>query len=267
MDTTPLDPSRVSLAVPEDTRGGSFYTATPHHRSTHRTAFLLRVASILFSLTTLCLIAYTTTHNDPYYPTNWAFGSPTAILALVWSILDIAVRIGRDRGLWWRHRHRARRSRRFSFGPPGLHVTAHLGIWLGSAVLSVFLWLSYAEMKSSAWYSFDSSGGYIDYALEDAAKRTCTIAVFHLLLPIVHFVLFVFACIAADDEKRKHVDVVFVPKEDLREFEKVPPATLFEVVRRKRLPIAYYANHSVRYEPGADGTVQMLRDYSSRQLS
>ncbi|KAM0327603.1 hypothetical protein ACHAQA_005896 [Verticillium albo-atrum] len=264
MDTTPLAPDRISLPAHDGTRGGDFYTATPHHRSTHRTAFLLRVASIIISIIAISVIAYSTTHSDLNYDLNWALGSPTAILALIWSSADIIVRLVRDRGLWWRRIHRPRRNRRFSFGPPGLHVTAHLAIWVGSAVLSVFLWSDYISQRLNAEALEDLYD--VQYS-KNGANRTGAIAAMHVLLPILHFVLFVFACIAADDAKRKHTDVIFLPREDLREFEKVPPSTLVEVVRRKRLPLAYYANHSVRYETGADGTVQMLRDYSSRQLS
>ncbi|KAH6691860.1 hypothetical protein EV126DRAFT_444919 [Verticillium dahliae] len=278
----------ISITTPEDTRGGAFYTAVPHHRSTHRTAFVLRVTSIILSVMAISVICYSFTHDDVEPDVNAAFGAPTAIVALVWSSLDIVFRIVRDHGLWWRNADRDRRDRRFSFGHPCLHVTAHLAIWLGSAVLSVFLWQSYVYQRTPwpDWYSPDIYT--LGYDTASSSRRTLTIAVLHALLPcvlpspvshvpcrransamsrIVHFVLFVFACIAADDKKRHHVDVVFVPREDLREFEKVPPATLVEVVRSKRLPIAYYANHSVRYEPGADGTVQILRDYSSRQLS
>ncbi|KAG7123765.1 hypothetical protein HYQ44_002401 [Verticillium longisporum] len=218
-DTTPLDPAGISITTPEDTRGGAFYTAVPHHRSTHRTAFVLRVTSIILSVMAISVICYSFTHDDVEPDVSAAFGAPTAIVALVWSSLDIVLRIS----------------------------------------------YVYQRTPWPDWYNphvYTPGYNYIS-----SSRRTLTIAVLHALLPIVHFVLFVFACIAADDKKRHHVDVVFVPREDLREFEKVPPATLFEVVRRKRLPIAYYANHSVRYEPGADGTVQMLRDYSSRQLS
>ncbi|PNH62070.1 hypothetical protein VD0002_g5870 [Verticillium dahliae] len=266
-DTTLLDPASISITTPEDTRGGAFYTAVPHHRSTHRTAFVLRVTAIILSVMAISVICYSFPHDDVEPDVNAAFGAPTAIVALVWSSLDIVFRIVRDHGLWGRNAARARRDRRFSFGHPCLHVTAHLAIWLGSAVLSVFLWQSYVYQRTPwpDWYSPDIYT--LGYDTASSSRRTLTIAVLHALLPIVHFVLFVFACIAADDKKRHHVDVVFVPREDLREFEKVPPATLVEVVRSKRLPIAYYANHSVRYEPGADGTVQILRDYSSRQLS
>lgn len=83
---------------------------------------------------------------------------------------------------------------------------------------------------------------------------------------MLHFILFVFACIETDFRNRKESDVIFLPTESLQERAAIPPSTLFDAFRRKKLPLAYYANHYVRYVPGTDGTVRVARDYASRQV-
>ena len=73
-------------------------------------------------------------------------------------------------------------------------------------------------------------------------------------------------CSETDIRNRKESDAIFVPSEDIQERTHIPPATIGDVFFRKKLPVSYYANHYVRFVPGTDGTLQVARDYSSRQI-
>ncbi|GJC87276.1 hypothetical protein ColLi_10114 [Colletotrichum liriopes] len=82
---------------------------------------------------------------------------------------------------------------------------------------------------------------------------------------MIHFSLFVLACVEVDNNRRQYSDVVFVPRGELCEMVPVPPTTPWEIFSPRKLLLSYFANHYVRFVPGADGTVTMARDYSSRQ--
>lgn len=79
---------------------------------------------------------------------------------------------------------------------------------------------------------------------------------------LIHFSLFVLACVATDDKVRGFSDVVFIPKDQAPEEEVQPlPSSLWDVLRPKKLPMAVSVNQYVRFLPAADGTVRVARDF------
>ncbi|KAF9871802.1 hypothetical protein CkaCkLH20_10736 [Colletotrichum karsti] len=258
MDTnTPLHPDITTLPPDTGQRHGDFLTAIPYNRSMYRTTFSLRAASVLFGLITLGILA-SQIDTDLNFIQNWAMGSPTAILAILWSLADIIALVVRDRGVRWTKDDgsggRRQRSTRFSWGSPGGHVAGHLFIWAPAAAMmgvTVAFWLDFME--------YDRPG-------RERELHTMTgLIVSMFCTMVIHFALFVFACVEVDNAQRQYSDVVFVPRGELSEMVPVPPTTPWEIFVPKKMSLSFFANHYVRFVPGVDGTVTVARDYSSRQ--
>ncbi|KAK2760552.1 hypothetical protein CKAH01_05238 [Colletotrichum kahawae] len=257
MDNTPLHPAITTLAPdPSGTRHGAFLAAIPHNRSMYRTTLCLRLASLLLALVILGGVLGSMHETDDMWVSNWAMGSPTSALAMLWSGGDLVALVVRDRGVRWTKSKERPRSTRFSWGSPGGHVAAHLLIWAPTAAMSGVVisgWLQYIGMDL-AW------------PVEDRQAHTMTALIFFMFwLMVVHFALFVFACVEVDNIRRHYSDVVFVPRGELCEMVPVPPTSAWEIFVPRRMMLSYFANHYVRFVPGADGSVTVARDYSSRQ--
>ncbi|TDZ21595.1 hypothetical protein Cob_v005456 [Colletotrichum orbiculare MAFF 240422] len=257
MDNTPLHPDIVTL--PQDGSGhrhGDFLTAIPYNRSMYRTTLILRIASVLLAVTILGALA-SQRIQDTTFVSNWCFGSPTAILGLTWSLLDLMALCVRDKGVrWTKDTTRRQRSTRFSWGPPGAHVAGHLIIWAATAALMGFL--------ISQWIIFQTGGPY-ELFDKRQAQTMAALIFFMFWLMTIHFSLFIFASVEVDNIRRQYSDVVFVPRGALCEMVPVPPTTPTEIFVPRRMTLSFFANHYVRFVPGANGTVTVARDYSSRQ--
>ncbi|EQB44074.1 hypothetical protein CGLO_17218 [Colletotrichum gloeosporioides Cg-14] len=104
------------------------------------------------------------------------------------------------------------------------------------------------------------------WQVDERQTHTMTALIFFMFwLMVVHFALFVFACVEVDNIRRQYSDVVFVPRGELCEMVPVPPTSAWEIFVPRRMMLSYFANHYVRFVPGADGSVTVARDYSSRQ--
>ncbi|KAI8182584.1 hypothetical protein K4K51_000857 [Colletotrichum sp. SAR 10_75] len=102
MDNTPLHPAITTLAPdPSGTRHGAFLAAIPHNRSMYRTTLCLRIASLLLALVILGGVLGSMHETDDMYVSNWAMGSPTSALAMLWSGGDLMALVVRDRGVRW----------------------------------------------------------------------------------------------------------------------------------------------------------------------
>lgn len=154
-------------------RRGDLAMAIPHHRSLYLTTFIMRVVSASVSISIISIIAsYESSFTQAYYAIYyWAFGSPTAGLALLWSLIDITVLLIKDRGLILRQSDRRKKRRRrapgsaFCWGKPGVHMCAHLLIWAVSLALGVILWMN--------WFFALESDRYPPYVAEwDAETNT-----------------------------------------------------------------------------------------------
>ncbi|OHF04017.1 hypothetical protein CORC01_00879 [Colletotrichum orchidophilum] len=257
MDNTPLHPDITTLPPDTGQRHGDFLTAIPYNRSMYRTTLLLRLASILDAV--IILGALAAQHpEDYYYLGNWAFGCPTAAMACLWSLGDIAAMLVRDRGFRWTKNDPTKlpRSTKFSWGSPGGHVSAHLLIWTPTVVFMCIItsnWLQYEN---------DYNFGHMD---QRHTNVVAALIFFMFILTMIHFALFIFAIVDVDNERRHYSDVVFIPRGELCEMVPVPPTTPWEIFSPRKLLLSYFANHYVRFVPGADGTVTVARDYSSRQ--
>uniref|UniRef100_L2G8Q3 Uncharacterized protein n=1 Tax=Colletotrichum fructicola (strain Nara gc5) TaxID=1213859 RepID=L2G8Q3_COLFN len=214
MDNTPLHPAITTLAPdPSGTRHGAFLAAIPHNRSMYRTTLCLRLASLLLALVILGGVLGSMHETDDMYVSNWAMGSPTSALAMLWSGGDLVALVVRDRGVRWTKSKDRPRSTRFSWGSPGGHV-------------------------------------------DERQTHTMTALIFFMFwLMVVHFALFVFACVEVDNIRRQYSDVVFVPRGELCEMVPVPPTSAWEIFVPRRMMLSYFANHYVRFVPGADGSV------------
>lgn len=258
MDNTPLHPAITTLAPdPSGTRHGAFLAAIPHNRSMYRTTLCLRIASLLLALVILGGVLGSMRETDDMYVSNWAMGSPTSALAMLWSGGDLVALVVRDRGVRWTKSKDRPRSTRFSWGSPGGHVAAHLLIWAATAAtMGVVIsgWLSYMDLDPTYWQ------------VDERQTHTMTALIFFMFwLMVVHFALFVFACVEVDNIRRQYSDVVFVPRGELCEMVPVPPTSAWEIFVPRMMMLSYFANHYVRFVPGADGSVTVARDYSSRQ--
>lgn len=155
MDNTPLHPAITTLAPdPSGTRHGAFLAAIPHNRSMYRTTLCLRLASLLLALVILGGVLGSMHETDDMYVSNWAMGSPTSALAMLWSGADLVALVVRDRGVRWTKSKDRPRSTRFSWGSPGGHVAAHLLIWAATAAtMGVVIsgWLSYMDLDPTYW--------------------------------------------------------------------------------------------------------------------
>ncbi|KAI8270073.1 hypothetical protein K4K58_012259 [Colletotrichum sp. SAR11_239] len=182
MDNTPLHPAITTLAPdPSGTRHGAFLAAIPHNRSMYRTTLCLRIASLLLALVILGGVLGSMHETDDMYVSNWAMGSPTSALAMLWSGGDLVALVVRDRGVRW--------------------------------------------TKSK--------------------ERPRTLIFFMFWLMVVHFALFVFACVEVDNIRRQYSDVVFVPRGELCEMVPVPPTSAWEIFVPRRMMLSYFANHYV----------------------
>ncbi|OLN96813.1 hypothetical protein CCHL11_02371 [Colletotrichum chlorophyti] len=256
MDNTPLHPDIIPLPPDSGHRHGDFLTAIPYNRSMYRTIFLLRVASILDSLCVFGTLATMRPQDDLYYSVNWAYGGPPAGLAALWSLTDIIVMLVRDKGLRWTKNDPTKlpRSTKYSWGHAGGHVTAQLIIWVLVLVLTGLLVLNWLSVKD------------LPTAVQgDNQNKVAALVFWMFVLVTIHFALFVFAIVEVDNGRRNYSDVIFIPRGELCEMVPVPPSAPVEIFHTRRLPLSYFANHYVRFVPGADGTVTMARDYSSRQ--
>ncbi|KAK1674851.1 hypothetical protein BDP55DRAFT_694273 [Colletotrichum godetiae] len=258
MDNTPLHPDITTLPPDTGQRHGDFLTAIPYNRSMYRTTLLLRLASMLDAVIILAALAGQKV-DDEYYIGNWAFGCPTAAMAWLWSAGDIGAMLVRDRGFRWTKDDPTKlpRSTKFSWGKPGGHVAAHLLIWTPTAAMMAIVISNWLLYQNNGWF-----GANVD------PRQTNTMAAvifFMFILTMIHFSLFIFAIVEVDNERRHYSDVVFVPRGELCEMVPVPPSTPWELFSPRKLLLSYFANHYVRFVPGADGTVTVARDYSSRQ--
>ncbi|KAJ0383128.1 hypothetical protein COL922a_011124 [Colletotrichum nupharicola] len=96
MDNTPLHPAITTLAPdPSGTRHGAFLAAIPHNRSMYRTTLCLRLASLLLALVILGGVLGSMHETDDMYVSNWAMGSPTSALAMLWSGADLVTLVRR----------------------------------------------------------------------------------------------------------------------------------------------------------------------------
>ncbi|KAL0932789.1 uncharacterized protein CTRU02_211752 [Colletotrichum truncatum] len=256
MDNTPLHPAIMTLA-PESSghRHGDFLAAIPYNRSMYRTTLCLRVASILLGITILGALG-SQRDGDFLYSWNWAMGSPTAVLGIIWSLADLIALLVRDKGVrWTKDTGRRQRSTRFSWGNTGGHVAGHLLVWLPTAALMGVVVAQWLDYQRGTYWVVDARQSH----------TTAALVFFMFWLMVVHFSLFVFACVEVDNIRRQYSDVVFVPRGELCEMVPVPPTTPMEIFIPRRMMLSYFANHYVRFVPGADGTVTVARDYSSRQ--
>ncbi|KAJ0163753.1 hypothetical protein CTA2_2467 [Colletotrichum tanaceti] len=260
MDNTPLHPDIITLPLDTGQRHGDFLTAIPHNRSMYRTTLLLRLSSLLVASIILGIVG-AQRYGDLNMIGNLSFGAPTAGLAWLWSAGDVVALLVRDRGLRWAKDDPMKlpRSTRFSWGAPGGHVTAHLCIWAPT--------LAFLGIILATWLDYSRNGGGWGNRSPDPRQLSImsSLSVFMFLLAMIHFSLFVLACVAVDNNRRQYSDVVFVPRVELCEMVPVPPTTPWELFSPRRLLLSYFANHYVRFVPGADGTVTMARDYSTRQ--
>ncbi|OHW99184.1 hypothetical protein CSPAE12_02068 [Colletotrichum incanum] len=258
MDNTPLHPDIITLPPDTGQRHGDFLTAIPYNRSMYRTTLLLRITSILVGSIIVGLVG-SKQYDSSLGFNNLVFGAPTAILAWLWSMGDVTALLVRDRGLRWTKNDPTKlpRSTRFSWGSPGGHVAAHLVIWaptLALMIMVVVSWMDYT--RSSSWGPPPNP---------QELNTVAALIFFMFVLMMIHFSLFVLACVEVDNNRRHYSDVVFVPRGELCEMVPVPPTTPWEIFSPRKLLLSYFANHYVRFVPGADGTVTMARDYSSRQ--
>ncbi|KAF6824951.1 hypothetical protein CPLU01_10551 [Colletotrichum plurivorum] len=256
MDNTPLHPDIVTL--PQDsagTRHGDFLAAVPYNRSMYRSTLCLRASSVLVGVMILGTLA-SQDGGDEFYVMGWCLGSPTAALGILWSCADVGALVVRDRGVrWTKDTGRRQRSTRFSWGHPGGHVAGHLIIWTATAALLGVVAKIFMEYNMEAAIASNARRAHVMTAL----------LFFMFWLMVIHFALFVFACVEVDNIRRQYRDVVFVPRGELREMVPVPPTTPMEIFVPRRMTLSFFANHYVRFVPGADGTVTVARDYSSRQ--
>ncbi|KAJ0328518.1 hypothetical protein COL5a_004827 [Colletotrichum fioriniae] len=115
------------------------------------------------------------------------------------------------------------------------------------------------------WSAGDNGGGSLDGIDPRQTHTMAAVIFFMFVLVMIHFALFIFAIVEVDNERRHYSDVVFIPRGELCEMVPVPPSTPWEMFSPRKLLLSYFANHYVRFVPGADGTVTVARDYSSRQ--
>ncbi|KAK1579330.1 uncharacterized protein LY79DRAFT_592961 [Colletotrichum navitas] len=240
MDAIPIYHDVAAVPSSIGHHRGDFLTAVPSNRSMYRYTLLLRATSLLVASIILGLVAFAQppdgATDDFLAASILSFGTPTAVFA------------------WTAGGHGSpRRSTRFSWGRPNSHVAAHLLIWAPTlAFIGVLLsaWRTYARFPVRALYRMN---------------LTAALIFFMFVLVTVHFSLFVLACVEVDKNRRQYSDVVYLPRGDLRETVPVPPTTPWELFSPRQLVLSYFANHYVRFVTGADGTVTVARDYSSRQ--
>ncbi|KAK1473119.1 hypothetical protein CCUS01_05726 [Colletotrichum cuscutae] len=258
MDNTPLHPDITTLPPDTGQRHGDFLTAIPYNRSMYRTTLLLRLASMLDAVIILASLA-SQKEDDAFITDNWSFGCPTAVLALLWSAGDVGAMLVRDRGFRWTKNDSTKlpRSTKFSWGKPGAHVAAHLLIWLPTA--------AFMGIVISNWLFYQNGGGSLGGVDPRQTHTMAAVIFFMFVLTMIHFALFIFAIVEVDNVRRHYSDVVFIPRGELCEMVPVPPSTPWEMFSPRKLLLSYFANHYVRFVPGADGTVTVARDYSSRQ--
>ncbi|WDK23063.1 hypothetical protein CGRA01v4_14354 [Colletotrichum graminicola] len=262
MDAIPIYHDVAAVPPSIGHHHGDFLTAVPSNRSMYRSTLLLRCTSLLVASIMLGLVAFAQPSSgasgDFLAASILSYGTPTAVFAWVWSVVDVLALLGRDRGFRWTadgrgSAARPRRSTRFSWGRPDSHVAAHLLIWAPT--------LAFIGLLLGAWWTYARSPGRHLYRM----NLTAALIFFMFVLMTIHFSLFVLACVEVDKNRRQYSDVVYLPRGDLRETVPVPPTTPWELFSPRRLVLSYFANHYVRFATGADGTVTVARDYSSRQ--
>ncbi|KAK1985675.1 hypothetical protein LZ30DRAFT_583648 [Colletotrichum cereale] len=125
-------------------------------------------------------------------------------------------------------------------------LAAHLLVWL---VTMAFLGLLLA-----AWWSYARSDGWPTPPDPHRLNMTAALGFFMFEDEV-----------EVDNNRRQYSDIIFLPRADLCETVPVPPSTPWELFSPTQLLLSYFANHYVRFVPGADGTVTVARHCSSRQ--
>ncbi|EFQ25944.1 uncharacterized protein GLRG_01088 [Colletotrichum graminicola M1.001] len=264
MDAIPIYHDVAAVPPSIGHHHGDFLTAVPSNRSMYRSTLLLRCTSLLVASIMLGLVAFAQPSSgasgDFLAASILSYGTPTAVFALGLERRRRPSRCsGRDRGFRWtagrsRDRPPGRDAARASAGGrPDSHVAAHLLIWAPT--------LAFIGLLLGAWWTYARSPGRHLYRM----NLTAALIFFMFVLMTIHFSLFVLACVEVDKNRRQYSDVVYLPRGDLRETVPVPPTTPWELFSPRRLVLSYFANHYVRFATGADGTVTVARDYSSRQ--
>lgn len=83
---------------------------------------------------------------------------------------------------------------------------------------------------------------------------------------VIHFFLFVMACVAADDKSRRYSEIVFVPKDNGKDdVVTALPSAFWSLFKRDRLPSAVSVNQYVRFVPVEDGTIRAARQEGLRE--
>ncbi|KAK2057326.1 hypothetical protein LY76DRAFT_516507 [Colletotrichum caudatum] len=254
MDAIPIYHDIAAVPASIIHHHGDFLTAVPSYRSMRRATLLLRAASLFVASAILGLVSFAQQHDgtgagDDLALGSLIYGTPTAVFAWIWSAVDVAALLGRARG--------PPRKPRFSWGRPGSHVAAHLLIWVPT--------MAFVGLLLAEWWAYAHSPGWALHRLNLTAGLIFSMFV----LMMVHFSLFVLACVEVDNNRRQYSDVVYLPRGggDPPETVPVPPTTPWELFSPRRLTLSYFANHYVRFVPGADGTVTVARDYSSREAT
>ncbi|KAK0637000.1 hypothetical protein B0T17DRAFT_613650 [Bombardia bombarda] len=160
--------------------------AAPFSKSWHLAKLVLEIVSIVFSIIIFGVAIALFARTSRYYGGSWlaetdlGTAGTVAGLALIWNTAELlTVCFSKDR----RGIH------------PGAHVAFHLIIWLAAAVTVAWLAVSTAYLleDDSYYYSYYSSRTVFAYQ-NSTSLHNCILA-FIIFLLIIHFVLFVRACI------------------------------------------------------------------------
>ncbi|KAH8897553.1 hypothetical protein GQ53DRAFT_817849 [Thozetella sp. PMI_491] len=153
-----------------------------HQEVWDKTKILIQIASTITCIILIALSGYieTTFSGIQWFPGGWAIGIPTGVLVLLWNVSAFV--------------HVYLRKRISGF-PPGYRVAGELIIWCGAVVA-----LSFESILAT-----DASGS--GYRLSDPPPQSLYRAIlasaaFLSLLIILHFTLFVRACIEVDRKNK-----------------------------------------------------------------
>jgi hypothetical protein len=145
MDSTPLHPNIQPLDA-NALRNGIYQTAIPYQRRMLRTKFACRVISVICSLLIFGLVG--SQKYDLGFLGGWLEGGLVSGLCLGWSTGDLVYL-----GLQYR------KSKRYgvpitkdSWGPPGVHVSVQLIIWLLAIVMDGLEFMNYRWLAAGSYY-------------------------------------------------------------------------------------------------------------------
>lgn len=179
--------------------------AITHRRPFYRGALALRALS--FACSALIFGSLGVWQHVTRYPNvvraSWGYGAPTAGIALIWDLLDMAIlaihenSAGAGTATSSANATKASGNRAcdrkvplfgFCWAYPWVHLTVHLVIWLGTLLLAPMLWVgALVHLRYLAGKTFEPGNGGLSLATKEDAPWLWIVLILQALLMYVRF--------------------------------------------------------------------------------